>query len=166
MRLTRSVLLLLPVMILAGCQPQNVRPDAAGAGDNNSGNAIELQQRAYQAYQQGDWQAAEKAYVALTRQVPQEAEPWFRLGNVYAHLEQPGQAVAAYQEALVRDPGHGKAWHNMGIVQLRQAMNSFLHLQNATEAGDPLNARAQTMLDTVTRILEQDFESTVDETVR
>lgn len=162
MRLNRSAMLLLPVLLLAGCQPQqNVRPESVA-----NGNAVELQQQARQAYSEGNWAEAEKAYAALTREVPREAEPWFRLGNVYARLDQPGRAVAAYQEALLRAPDNGKAWHNMGIIQLRQAMNSFLHLQNVTEPGDPLNERAQAMLETVTRILENDFEASVDEPLR
>ncbi|MDZ7736803.1 MAG: tetratricopeptide repeat protein [Gammaproteobacteria bacterium] len=99
-------------------------------------------------------------------EVPQEADPWFRLGNIYARLEQPGKAVAAYQEALVRKPENGKAWHNMGIVQLRQAMNSFMHLEAATEPGDPLHDRARIMLDTVSQVLESDFDAAPGEPVR
>lgn len=122
-----------------------------------SGNALEMRERAEQAYTQGDWLDAEKEYLALTRTVPTESEPWFRLGNIYAHLNRPEQALAAYKEALIRDPKNGKAWHNTGIVQLRQATSSFLALQQVTEADDPLHQRAQKMVESVMQLLEQDF---------
>lgn len=149
------------LLLAGGCQPGNIKPDSAG-----NGNAIELQQQAYKAYSEGDWAEAEKAYVALTKEIPQEPDPWFRLGNIYARLERPAQAVAAYQEALVRDPENGKAWHNMGIVQLRQAMNSFMNLEAATKPGDPLNDRANIMLDTVSTVLETDFDAGTEEPLR
>lgn len=154
--------LIVGLLLAGGCQPGTIKPD----GNAHQGNAVELQQQAYKAYSEGNWAEAEKALVALTREVPQEADPWFRLGNVYARQERPAQAVAAYQEALVRDPENGKAWHNMGIVQLRQAMNSFLNLEAATKPGDPLNERANIMLDTVSKVLETGFDTGSGEPVR
>jgi tetratricopeptide (TPR) repeat protein len=147
-RLAAAVPLVL--LLIGACAPQQglVRPP---------GNAFELRERAEQAYAQGDWLNAEKEYRALTRAVPTESEPWFRLGNIYAHLNQPEQALAAYKEALIRDPKNGKAWHNTGIVQLRQATSSFLALQQVTEAEDPLHQRAQKMVESVMQLLEQDF---------
>lgn len=158
--------LLLPVWILAaclvaGCQGQQIlRPDTP------TGNVFELQQRADQAYAEADWQTAERAYRELTRQVPREIEPWFRLGNIYARLEQPEQALAAYREVLVRDPNNSKTWHNMGVVQLRQATASFVTLEQVAPADDPLRQRATQMLDAVDRLLEQDFDATVEDDIR
>jgi len=160
-RTPSTCLLFAALLLAAGCQPGAVKP-----ADEPRGNAIELQQQAWQAYQNGDWAEAEQSYRALTRQVPQEADPWFRLGNIYARQEKPAAAVAAYQEALVRQPKNGKAWHNMGVVQLRQAMNSFSNLEQATEPGDPLHARARAMLEAVTRALESDFDPGARDPVR
>lgn len=151
-----SWLLMLGLVLLSGCQSANVKPN----GDTSSGgggNAIELRDKAYQAYNEGKWTEAEEALVALTQQIPQEPDPWFRLGNVYARQDEPRRAVAAYQEALVREPENGKAWHNMGIVQLRQAMHSFTQLQSATDPGDDLHERASLLIEAVSRVLENDF---------
>jgi tetratricopeptide (TPR) repeat protein len=161
--MSRTMLLngILAVCLLSGCQmQQNVRPDRP------SGDAFELQERAQEAYAQGDWVAAERAYRELTRQVPREAEPWFRLGNIYAHMEQPEQALAAYKEVLVRDPRNSKTWHNMGVVQLRQATSSFVTLEQVAEPDDPLKQRATRMLDAVSQLLEQDFDSSVEDDLR
>lgn len=96
------------------------------------------------AYGERDWQTAEAAYRELARQVPKEVEPWFRLGNIYARTERPEAAVDAYKEALVRDPGLAKAWHNMATVHLRQAANAFLQLRSHAppESTEDLQAAA------------------------
>jgi cytochrome c-type biogenesis protein CcmH/NrfG len=153
--------LTLAACLLSGCQAQqNLRPDSP------AGNVFELQQRAQQAYAEGDWLTAERAYRDLTRQVPREVEPWFRLGNIYAHLEQPEHALAAYKEVLVRDPRNSKTWHNMGVVQLRQATGSFLTLEQVAEPDDPLKQRATQLLDAVSQLLEQDFDAAVEDDLR
>ncbi len=155
-----TALVLLGLLLLSGCQPQNLRPDAAASETTASDNALELREKAAQAYNEGDWETAERAYVQLTEQVPKEADSWFRLGNIYARQGRPADAIAAYQETLVRKPKHAKAWHNMGIIQLRQASNSFMYLEDVTEPGDPLHERATLLLDTMTRLLESDFGGT------
>ncbi len=157
-------LVLTSLLIISGCQSMNAQPD--GRGKQPQGNAIELRNKAHEAYNEGNWAEAKQALVALTQEIPQEAEPWFRLGNVYARLEQPRQAVAAYQEALIREPEHNKAWHNMGIIQLRQAINSFSQLQSATEPGNELHERAQILIDAVSRVLENNFDAGPEQPVR
>ncbi|MCS3903018.1 tetratricopeptide (TPR) repeat protein [Methylohalomonas lacus] len=152
-------LMLLGLLLLGGCQPQNLRPDAT-ASETTATNTQELREKAVQAYNKGDWETAERAYVQLTEQVPKEADSWFRLGNIYARQGRPADAIAAYQETLVRKPKHAKAWHNMGIVQLRQASNSFMYLEDVTEPDDPLHERATLLLDTMTQLLESDFGGT------
>lgn len=81
------------------------------------------------AYAAGDWRLAESHYRTLVKAIPQDAELWFRLANIYARTEQPDLAVQAYREALVRDGDLAKAWFNMGVVHLREAANSFMKMQ-------------------------------------
>ncbi|MEQ8496244.1 MAG: tetratricopeptide repeat protein, partial [Gammaproteobacteria bacterium] len=90
------------------------------------------------AYSAGEWAAAEPHYRALVAAIPQDAELWFRLGNIYARVDKPDAAVAAYREALVREGDLAKAWFNMGVVQLRQAANSFLKLGAHVDPADPV----------------------------
>lgn len=116
--MTRAVRLLLPVVlaILAGC---------ATTGSPHLDDALAHQKRAEQAYDAGNLAQAQSEYQALTRALPLNADYWFRLGNVCVRMDQPDEAVDAYSHALQREPKHAKAWHNLGIVRLRQAAAAF-----------------------------------------
>lgn len=85
----------------------------------------QLREHAAQAYAAGDYEAAATAYESLTRQ-SDEAEDWYRLGNVYAQLDRPEDAAAAWRSALERDPGHARARHNLGLVYLRLGVGNLL----------------------------------------
>lgn len=88
-------------------------------------STFQRQQQAEQAYASGHLAQALTGYQALTRDVPNHADFWFRLGNVYVRMKQPDQAVEAYQRTLQIEPDHAKAWHNIGIIRLRQAEAAF-----------------------------------------
>lgn len=150
MQCIRSIVVILGLCQLGGCESLNIRPDAAGA------DVVDLRQRADRAYQAGDWPAAEQAYRELVEIRPEAAEPWYRLGNVYVHLHEPKQAFSAYGQALKRRPDHARAWHNLGILQLQQATRSFVHLEQITRADDPLHRRARAIIDTVSGLLERE----------
>jgi len=107
-------------------------------------------ERAYAAH---EWAAAEPHYRALVAAIPQDAELWFRLGNIYARVDKPDAAVAAYREALVRDGDLAKAWFNMGVVQLRQAANSFLKLGAHVDPDDPVTQQGHEAYEAIMAIL-------------
>ncbi|MEM7466913.1 MAG: tetratricopeptide repeat protein [Pseudomonadota bacterium] len=118
--------------------------------DIDSAETLALAERAYAAK---DWQTAEKNYVLITRAIPKEAHPWFRLGNIYARTERPEYAVRAYKEALLRDPSLSKAWYNMGLVQLRQSANSFLQMRSYATDNSDAESKASTMYDAVLDVI-------------
>lgn len=138
----RLLFALLVLGALAGCQRAPPRAPANAPAKADSFDLETTQERAQAAYGAGDWAAAEPHYVALARAMPQDAELWFRLGNVYARTDKPDLAIAAYRETLVRKPDLGKAWFNMGVVQLRQAANSFNQIGAHVPPGDPSRAQA------------------------
>src|SRR5438128_2374485 len=116
----------------------------ASCGDGSlvkKNDLMVLQAAATKAYAEGDLPAAEKLFKALTERVPEEGEFWFRLGNVYARLQRPEEAVAAYKEALLRQNVKFKSWHNMGVVYLRQAANAFTQMLTEMTPEDPLFER-------------------------
>jgi Flp pilus assembly protein TadD len=90
------------------------------------------------AYGEQNWGEAEKHYRTLTQAAPIEVEPWFKLGNIYARTLRPKLAIKFYREALVRDSQYIKAWHNMAVMQLREAGKSFAELELLVEPGDAL----------------------------
>jgi len=124
----RPVLTLVFAAVLCGCNLQTTRPDQT-AGSSDIKDLATTQQRAKLAYDAANWPNAEVHYLKLTQALPLDAEPWFRLGNVYTRMERPADAINAYREALIRNPKSTRTWHNLGIVQLRQATRTFVQLQ-------------------------------------
>lgn len=149
----RHYLLLLMLVTATGCNQFNLQPQA------NLSDLVETRAKADAAYQQEDWPAAEKNYLELTRAIPSDVEPWFRLGNIYARTDKLDAAVGAYREALVHDLKNSKIWHNLGIVQLRQATRTFIEMQQYTEADDPLGQRAQHVVNAVSDLMATGFEA-------
>ncbi|HHJ13254.1 MAG TPA: tetratricopeptide repeat protein [Gammaproteobacteria bacterium] len=127
-------LLLAPLLLtLAGC---------AGLAPRGGDDLFDLQRRAAQAYQEQHYEAALPLYLELTERVPRDALAWFRLGNVQARLAQPDAAVQSYRHALLLNPKLGKAWYNMGLVQLREAAATYTEMAAHIEPVDPLQPRA------------------------
>lgn len=149
------ILLMITSLHLSGCNLQNVQQDKPAT---ELSEIAQIEQEARTAYQNEDWATAEKAYRSLTIQVPGEAEPWFRLGNVYARSNNLDAAVATYREALVRDPRNSKVWHNMGVIQLKQAANTFLEMQQYTEENDPLGLRARHAVNSIANLIGSGFQ--------
>lgn len=131
-RLIRRFALGCVVLALLACEQSATKPDAEPP------DLAKIYAEAATAYEEQDWAQSEKLYTILARQAPGEAEPWFKLGNVYARTQRPDLAVKSYREALIRDPQNVKAWHNMGIVQLREASSTFSEVQLLLKPDDDL----------------------------
>ena len=153
----RHCLPVLFLLIFTGCNIQNLKPAPDLA------NFAESQKKADEAYRNEDWKAAEKEYLYLAQNFPNEVEPWFRLGNIYARTGKLDAAVSAYREALVKDTKNGKVWHNLGIVQLRQATNTFQEMLAYTDPNDPLNQRAKKIIDTMSDLMANRLGTEVPE---
>ena len=139
------------VIALCGCETLSPpRLNANLTPDEIAGLSL----RADQAYQSGDWPAAEAGYLRMTALAPDEAEHWFRLGNIYLHMNQIGAAVRMYGETLQRNADHLGAWHNLGMAQMQLAARSFAQLQSRAPADDPARERARRMIEGVTGVLE------------
>ncbi len=147
--------LIITSLSLIGCNLQNIQSDRPSP---DLSEIAQLEQEAKKAYRNGDWATAEKAYQRLTVQIPGEVEPWFRLGNVYARTNQLDAAVATYREALIREPKNSKTWHNLGVIQLKQAANTFLEMQQYTEENDPLGLRARHAVNSIANLIGSGFQ--------
>jgi len=151
-----KLLTLLIMLCLSACNAENIIP----AQEPTLVDITETERNANQAYQEEDWATAEREYAKLTGMAPTNSEPWFRLGNVFVRLNRPNDALQAYREALIRDSKNAKTWHNLGIVQLKQATNTFLEMQNHLLPEDPLYKRAEQVVNSITKLLGQDFVKT------
>ena len=152
--------LIILIFMLPACNLQNLKPQN---NNNNTANDVtdinDLNKTAQNAYQTEDWKTAEIAYTKLSKKLPSESEPWFRLGNIYARTERLDAAIIAYKNALARDSKSSKIWHNLGIVYLRQATNTFTEMLEYTDADDPLNPRSKNVINSVTNLMSSGFEN-------
>lgn len=119
---------------------------------------LQTQQQADQAYTSGDMAGSIALYQKLTVAVPQEAEYWYRLGNAYARLQQPDEAVDAYQQAIKRNGAHARAWHNLAIVRMRQAQAALIVSVSSAAKDDPIRAQSDQLL----KALEKAGPATAD----
>lgn len=109
-------------------------------------NLYELRREAQSAYAGAEDERAEKLLLGLSRAAPNDPETWFYLGNLYARTNRPEQAIAAYQKSLMLKGDDARAWHNMGVVRLREAWAAFIQAHNLASAGDPLQARLEQLI--------------------
>lgn len=116
-------------------------------------NPVDVRQDAYQAYQDGDYPLAVEKFKLLVEESPRDAELWFRLGNSYARSLRPQEAISAYQNALLRDPGLSKAWYNMGLIQMQSALKAFVDMQKYVEKDDPVGKRGRILRDELLDLL-------------
>jgi len=124
------------ILVASGCTQTPTTPDTKPIDlDKVYGLAAE-------AYEEQNWDASEKHYKTLAQKAPEEAEPWFKLGNIYARTLRIELAIQCYREALVRDPRNVKAWHNMAVVQLRQAGKSFGEVELLVEPDNELHKKS------------------------
>ena len=124
--------------------------------ETSAPDMFETKRLADEAYQKGDMVESERLYGSLVKDLPEEAEHWFRLANVYYRTLRPDAAVSAYREAVIRDPAYGKAWYNMGVVQLRQAVNSLRQMELYTGTEDPMYKKGRHLLQGIVDLTEGD----------
>jgi len=135
------------LLTLSGCEQTPTKADAEPV------DLAEIYALAAKAYEEHDWPASEKYYITLTRKTPEEVEPWFKLGNIYARTLRLDRAIKFYREALVRDPEHVKAWHNMAVVQLREAGKSFAELEILVQPEDELHKKSVKIQNTIDELV-------------
>jgi tetratricopeptide (TPR) repeat protein len=126
-RRVAALAIVVPAVLLGACAGLPSKSDPLPG-------LLKLRAQARQAYVDGDLATAERDYRRLVEAVPQEAIYRFRLGNVEARRGHPQAAIKAYRAALLRNPGMARAWHNLGVVRLRQAQAALI--QSARLAGD------------------------------
>ena len=151
----KNVWLCLSLVLLIGCS-RSPTSDTAAAAPTEKVDFAAVRAAAEQAYNDSKWREAGVHYERLVRETPQDAVYWFRLGNIYARTERPDLATSAYREALVRDADNAKAWFNMGVVQLRQAANSFLKMEVHVRESDPYAAQGRKAYETIMGLLGVD----------
>lgn len=73
---------------------------------------------------------AEVLYRQLSVSHPGLPEVWLQLGNIYTRQAQLQAASRAYRDGLKYAREDGRLWHNLALVELKQAMQT---LETASE---------------------------------
>jgi len=128
--LIRSLLWLTLAIFLSAC--------VASTPVSKAKHLMAMDQQAQGYYQAGDYANALEAYQFLSNEMKTEARYWYFVGNCYARLERPKEAVEAYREALVRRPDDAKAWHNLVLVEAKLLSQRMAEMSQAVPADHPL----------------------------
>jgi tetratricopeptide (TPR) repeat protein len=123
--------LVLICVIGAGCGSTETR--------STGEDLVKMHREAQAAFDSGEHARAEVLYKGLLRAMPNDAETWLRLGNLYARTDNAEQAVNAYLTALSLNGNDPRAWHNLGVVRIRQAWAAMLRANGLSGTGDPIN---------------------------
>lgn len=118
------------------------------------------EQEAIQAYSSGHYNIAVKRYEALVEEVPEDANFWFRLANAYARNGEPDKAINAYRKTLQQDSTHEKAWYNMGIIQLQQALKTFIDMQDCIPSNSSVKPLAEEKMNSLFLLLGGKIDDT------
>ncbi len=142
MKTNRLLMTLLAMVLLAGCESL--------PGGNTElpqrSDLFQLSNDAQLAYASGEDARAEQLYMALARQMPNDPEIWFRLGNLYARAHRPDAAADAYQRVLSINGNEPRAWYNLGIVRLRQGWAALIQANSFSAVNDPIYNESDRMI--------------------
>jgi len=119
---------------------------------DNDPDVITINRDAQLAYEKGEDAKAEALYRSLARRMPTDSETWVRLGNLYARRNLPDDAAAAYQRALVANNSEVRAWHNLGVVRLRQAYAALLQAYANLSPQNPLYRQVEQALEYLSQL--------------
>ena len=122
--------------VLAGCASN-------GAAERTGLDALlAIDQLAGEAYAAGRHAEVVELYTTLAEAMPSEPTYWYRLANGLYRTGQLDMAGVAYVQALALDPDNERAWHNLGLVRMHQAQESFRQAVAASRAGEPVSAES------------------------
>ncbi len=137
----RLQIMVLAVTMLTACSTMTGTSDLPQRSE-----LFQLSNDAQLAYETGEDARAEKLYMALLRQTPNDPEVWFRLGNLYARAHRPDAAADAYQRVLSINGNEARAWYNLGIVRLRQGWAALIQSHNYLNPDNPLYLETEKLI--------------------
>lgn len=140
----RILSLALASLLLTGC-----------AGLLPKSNLVAQQNAANQDYAAGRFAQASDQYRSLAKAMPSDAGVRYQLGNSLARQGDTQGAIASYLEALLRDPQHARAWHNLLQVQLREALLTAAEMQKTLNAQQPQAGQALGLGERLLDVMEQ-----------
>ncbi|THB69519.1 MAG: tetratricopeptide repeat protein [Gammaproteobacteria bacterium] len=126
-----AVLLLVITLVGTSCTSTKAKQDIACTKKILS--VIEISKNATVAYDQGDYELAEKLYKDVVNADPDNLRALYKLGNIYSNTERPIAAINAYHKVLEFNPEHKLARHNLGVVYLEQSQKYLQYSRGSSE---------------------------------
>ena len=127
----QGILALILLGLLQGCAtgittsapatPTDDLPTPSATLDTTPVDVSTIMAQADQAYEQGDFAAAELAYLQVIAHAPDNASAQYRLGNTFARQQRYAEAIRAYQASLEQDAKQVHAYNNLATVYMYQA---------------------------------------------
>lgn len=134
--------------VLAGCA-SNGAHERAGLD-----SLLAIDQLAEDAYAAGRDAEVVELYTTLAEALPSESLYWYRLANGLYRTGQLDMAGIAYVQAVALDPDNERAWHNLGVVRMHQAHESFRQAVAGSRAGAPVSAESLRLAQQLSRAIE------------
>jgi len=150
------------LLVAAACAGCASRDESVAKPLDPDADLITINREAELAYESGEAAKAEALYKSLVRKMPNDSETWFRLGNLYARGNRPDEAANAYQRALLDNNADPRAWHNLGVIRLRQAWASMLQAHDNLKPDQPLYQAVDEVLKQLEKIPLVDPERKVE----
>jgi len=145
-RLTQSAFIA-SALFLTACQSPLVKTTPT---ENQYQEKVQQAESLYKAQQ---FEQALPIYQELNTVMPENAVLWLRSGNIQARLGNNKQAIENYRQAVTHNPKLTIAWHNMGVLQLREVNKTFKSMQLNTPPNHPLYPRAASLVEATGMIL-------------
>ena len=134
-RAAGAVLLGTLVILLAGCATTS--PDMRG---------LRLSGEASTAYHSGDLNKAESLYRQLLKLEPENAQGWYRLGNIAMERGRLDEAVAHYKQALSYRPDFPRAKHNLALAYFRRGAELLKEAREGLGPDSPVRGSTNAFL--------------------
>jgi|GEM_PF-6190511 len=83
---------------------------------------VEKMKLANIAYDEANLSKAETLFYQITEEHPSLIEAWLKLGNVYVRQGRYTAAVRCFNEVLKLDNEDGRAWYNLALTRVKQAI--------------------------------------------
>ncbi len=132
---------------MAGCVSTAPKTDSAEVGAKYLS--------ANKAYTDKNYELALLEYLELSETLRAVPIIWFRIGNTYTRLENYEKGIAAYEKSVLLDPRLSKAWHNMGVIQLKQSVNTWRQMLVYISKDDPLYDKALSLSKKLLEVVDE-----------
>lgn len=141
---------LVGLVLAAGCATNATIQEEADS------RLISIDRQAENAYRNGRAAEAVSLYEELVQAIPEDAGYWYRLANAYVRTDREREAVFAYERSLAIDARNPRAWHNMGIVLLRQSQEAFIRGADVSQPGTSEHEQNRRLLDALMEVTGND----------